>query len=159
MLRSRDNKRRGSQLIAHKQPCPILSSCKRAERWSRAWLTEYLNKVATIADHRMWNQFNKEHMVYRCTGPIRQPAKILDTWVPCFSFSVITLALSTRFHNLRTTTGSNFDRCAPRMRYDTSQQAQHSWRSFPPPCLCDFLESWFPAKPAVLLFFVARWMT
>ena len=86
--------------VAHKLPCLTLCLHLKESTWSsHAWYTEYHIKLAPIADHRVWDQFNKQNLVYRFMGPIWQPAKTLAGEF---------CAVSIWFHKLGTNTGSNF---------------------------------------------------
>ena len=79
----------------------------------------------------MWDQFNKQNLAYSFKGPIWQLLKNTGTWIPCFSLSVTTLAPSTLFHSLRTTTGSNIWPLCSGHALRHFKQTQHGLLSFP----------------------------
>ena len=81
-------------------------------------------KLASIADRRMWDQFNQQNLVYTFTGPN------MTTSTKLWHANSVFFALSDNpwcFDQiLAPLPEAMFDRCAPRMRYDTSKQGQHS---------------------------------
>ena len=108
---SRDNKHwdvsRGSQLTAHRSPWP--SVYFKEQTWSsHAWCIEHHIEVAPVTDHCMWDQFNRQNLVYRFMSPIWQLAETLAREFSVFCSQWHLLALSNWFHNLYTPTGSKF---------------------------------------------------
>ena len=103
-----DNKCWDSRLIAHKSPHPILSSFKTAD------------VIKSCLKHRIPYQTGPNHLSPQ-VEPVQQ-TEYRGSWTPCdswqkfwqsefcvcFSLSLTALTLSIWFHNVSTTTRSNF---------------------------------------------------
>ena len=105
-----DNKRggisRGSQLIAHRSSCPILSLKKNRCHWAmpdaQNTILTWLQSLITVGP---FQQIKLSIQVHR---PCMTTSKIFGMWIPCFSLSVTAFAVSIWFHNLRNITGNKF---------------------------------------------------
>ena len=91
----------------------------------------------------MWDQFDKQNLVYRFMGPLmtacnkkKQQKKphTFGKWIPCFSLTVTTLALSIWIHkSTRYYRKQNFWPLGSTHALRHFKQAQDKWRSSPPP--------------------------
>ena len=85
-------------------------------------------KPAPVADHRMCDQLNKHNLAYRFMDHIWQLA---NTLVPVYRSQWQLLLRRFDFRIYALLLEASFGLCAPRMRYETSKQAQYNLRSFP----------------------------
>ena len=84
--------------------------------------------MAPIAYHHMWDQFNKQNLIYRFMGPLWQLAKTLASEFHVFLSQWQFLLCQSDFTIYPLLPEAIFDRWA---LLDTAKQAQHSWQSFP----------------------------
>ena len=93
--------------------------------------TEYHIKLAPIAAHHMWDQFNKQHSwALWFNGPHMTISKNFGTWICVLRSQWQPLLCRSDFTINAQLLETISDYCALCMRYNTSKQAQHRWRSF-----------------------------
>ena len=86
-------------------------------------VAEYHIKLAKIADHRMWDLFNKQNLIYRFMGHIMPSSESLAREFRVLHSQWQLFLCRPDFTICALLAEAIFDRCAPRVRYDTSKKA------------------------------------